>query len=73
MATAFIGLGFINDIVHPEGKIPYTADPVAEGRHRRDGKSLWRSGTKRMVDGSVTPETDLSTQGLDPEVLKTRV
>jgi nicotinamidase-related amidase len=30
MATAFIGLDFINDIVHPEGKISHTADLAAE-------------------------------------------
>jgi len=30
MATAFIGLDFINDIVHPEGKISHTANLAAE-------------------------------------------
>jgi hypothetical protein len=30
MATAFIGLDFINDIVNPEGKISHTAAPAAE-------------------------------------------
>jgi nicotinamidase-related amidase len=30
MATAFIGLDYINDIVHPEGKISHTAEPAAE-------------------------------------------
>ncbi|WP_433964576.1 cysteine hydrolase family protein [Tunturiibacter gelidiferens] len=30
MATAFIGLDFINDIVHPEGKISHTADLAAK-------------------------------------------
>ena len=30
MATAFIGLDYINDIVHPEGKISHIAEPAAE-------------------------------------------
>ena len=29
-ATAFIGLDYINDIVHPEGKISHIAEPAAE-------------------------------------------
>src|ERR1700733_10258176 len=53
MATAFIGLDFINDIVHPEGKISHTADLAAErGIIEKVNRALATAREKGMANNS---------------------